>query len=86
MQFLAAKSLVRTLFRGAPPENRKRGKILRDASAGLGLLIVEGRQYPFSLSGLWKSTTPPHAGMVVEAEFDRGGELLAIRTVPEFEQ
>ena len=85
MQFLAAKTLVRTLFRGAQPENRKRGKILRDTSAGQGLLIVEGRQYPFSLSGLWKSTMPPHAGMVVEAEFDRSGELLAIRAVPDFE-
>ena len=44
----------------------KRGKILRDANAGPGLLMVEGQQYPFSLEGVWKSEVPPRPGLPVE--------------------
>lgn len=65
---------------------KKRGKILRDTSAGSGLLIVEGQQYPFSLGGAWRSNLPPAAGMPVEVEFGSGGEILAIRCIPESPQ
>jgi len=62
---------------------RKRGKILRDTRNGPGLLIVEGQQYPFSLEGAWRSDVPPAPGMAVEVEFGSGGEILAIRSIPE---
>jgi hypothetical protein len=32
---------------------------------------------------LWKSVMPPKAGMVVEAEFNRDGQLVAIHVLPE---
>ena len=81
MQLFAAIMLVLGFLRWPGTETRKRGKVLRDASSGPGLLIVEGQQYPFSLTDLWKSDQPPKAGMVVEAEFSRDGQLLAIRTI-----
>ena len=61
---------------------KKRGKVLRDARSGPGLLIVEGQQYPFSLQGAWRSELPPIPGMSVEVEFGSGGEILAIRPIP----
>lgn len=61
----------------------KRGKVLRDANAGPGLLMVGGQQYPFSLNGLWKSEMPPKPGMVVEVEFEEDGKIHAISAVAE---
>lgn len=81
MQVLAAILLVAGFLRWPGTQVKKRGKILRDTSAGLGLLIVEGQQYPFSLNHLWKSDLLPQVGMVVEAEFNREGQLIAIRTL-----
>ncbi len=62
---------------------RKRGKILRDTSAGPGLLTIDGQQYPFQLEGVWRSEIPPSAGMVVEAELDATGQISAIYGVSE---
>jgi len=69
-----------------PGTEIRRGKVLRDASQGPGLVMIEGRQYPFSLEDLWKSGRLPKAGMEIEAEFNRDGQLLAIRTVAGSEQ
>ena len=60
---------------------KKRGKVLRDTSAGAGLLIVDGQQYPFSAKEVWRSETPPMPGMVVEVEFEQYGKIQAIRTL-----
>ena len=62
---------------------KKRGKVLRDTSAGPGLLMVEGQQYPFALEGVWKSEVAPRSGLVVVVEFDQGGQIVAIIAVPE---
>jgi hypothetical protein len=62
---------------------RKRGKILRDTSAGPGLLIVEGRQYQFPLQGVWCSEVSPRPGMVVDVDFGVFPALAAITAVPE---
>jgi hypothetical protein len=62
---------------------KKRGKVLRDTSAGPGLLMVEGQQYPFALEGVWKSEAAPRSGLVVDVEFDQGGQIVAIIAVPE---
>lgn len=61
----------------------KRGKVLRDVSAGPGLLMVEGQQYQFTLEGVWKSEIAPKPGLVVDVEFDAGGQIVAITAVPD---
>jgi hypothetical protein len=61
----------------------KRGKILRDPHAGPGLLIVEGRQYPFFMEGVWRSEVPPKPGLAVEVEFDSLDKVIGITAVPE---
>lgn len=61
----------------------KRGKILRDPRAGPGLLMIEGRQYWFSMEGVWKSEVPPKPGLAVEVKLDRTGQILAITAVSE---
>jgi len=81
MHLLTITLLSFAFFRWPGTEVKKRGKVLRDATTGTGLLILEGQQYPFSLNDLWKSDMPPKAGMVVEAEFNRDGKIVAIRTV-----
>lgn len=82
MQLFASAVLLLGFLRWPGTQTRKRGKVLRDTSKGPGLLIIEGQQYPFSLSDLWKSDQPPKIGMIVEAEFNRDGQIVAIRTVP----
>ncbi len=81
MQILASSMLALALFRGPAAETRKRGKVLREPGAGPGLMIVEGQQFPFSLTDLWQSPQPPKIGMIVEAEFNRDGKLVAIRAI-----
>ena len=61
----------------------KRGRVLRDTGVGPGLLMVEGRQYPFALEGVWKSETAPKSGLVVDVELDSGGQIAGITAVPE---
>jgi len=60
----------------------KRGKVLRDTTSGLGLLIMEGQQYRFSHEDVWKSETPPKPGLVVDVELDARGNVRAIIVVP----
>jgi hypothetical protein len=81
MQFVAAALLILGFLRWPATGSKKRGKVLRDATSGPGLLIVEGQQFPFLISEVWKSEQPPKTGMVVEAEFNRQGQLRAIRAV-----
>jgi len=61
----------------------KRGKILRDASAGPGLVWVNQQQYPFSIGAVWKSEVPPTAGMTVDVEFAPDGGFAGITQVTE---
>src|ERR1700730_8719823 len=72
---------------------KKRGKVLRDPRTGPGLsgpdrtlpglLMIEGRQYWFSLEGVWKSEIPPKPGLAVDVKLDRAGQILAIAVVSE---
>ncbi len=59
----------------------KRGKILRDTSAGNGLIVVDGQQYPFMLEGTWRSDVPPAVGMTVDAEFNDAGQIVSLLVV-----
>jgi hypothetical protein len=63
---------------------KKRGKILRDLSLGRGLLILEGRQYPFSLEA-WISESRPAPGRAVEVDFDARGQLRTVRPVSDIQ-
>jgi len=81
MQILASSILALALFRVPAADTRKRGKVLREPGAGPGLMMVEGQQFPFSLTDLWQSPQPPKIGMIVEAEFNREGKLVAIRAL-----
>jgi len=59
----------------------KRGKILRDTSAGNGLIVVDGQQYPFMLEGTWRSEVPPAVGMTVDAEINEAGQIVSLIVV-----
>lgn len=61
----------------------KRGKVLRDTSAGPGLLSVDGNQHQFSLEGIWKSAEPPKPGMQVLVEFAPDLTILRVIPIPE---
>ena len=61
----------------------KRGRVLRDPYAGPGLLMVEGKQYPFLVEGLWRSEVPAKAGLVVNVDFDVQGNLNSITAASE---
>lgn len=63
----------------------KRGKVLRDPYAGPGLVMAEGRQYPFAMEGVWRSDIPPRPGLVVDLELDQGGQVVAIHVVTELQ-
>ena len=62
---------------------KKRGKILRDTSAGPGLVMAEGQQYTFSLEGMWRSPEAPRVGMVTDVEFDDDSSVRTLTLVPE---
>jgi len=81
MQILASSVTALALFRWPTGEHSKRGKVLREPGARAGLLIVEGQQFSFSLADVWQSPQPPKIGMIVEAEFNRDGKLVAIRAL-----
>ena len=61
----------------------KRGKVLRDTTSGLGLLMIEGQQYRFSLEGVWKTETAPKPGLLVDVELDARGKVQSIIVVPD---
>ncbi len=56
---------------------------MRDPRTGLGLLMIEGRQYRFSFEGVWKSEASPKPGLAVVVKLDRAGQILAITAVSE---
>src|SRR5437016_9919068 len=61
----------------------KRAKVLRDPYFGPGILMVEGRQYPFLMNGMWRSQVPAKPGLLVDVEFDDGGNVTGITPVTE---
>src|ERR1700724_2940067 len=72
---------------------KKRGNALRYPRTGPcltgpdrtlpGVLMIEGRQYWFSLKGVWKSEIPPKPGLAVDVKLDHAGRILAITAVSE---
>lgn len=62
---------------------KQRGKILRDANQGTGLLSANGVQHEFALKGVWQSDNPPTMGMTVEFETDASGHVSCISQINE---
>src|ERR1041384_7464172 len=67
-------------WRNAMP---KRGKVLRDPYGGPGLLMVEGKQYPFLMERQWRSDVPAKPGLMVDVDFDTKGNLHSITAISE---
>src|SRR5260370_24485819 len=61
----------------------KRGKVLRDTSAGPGLISIDGQHHQFSLEGVWRSDAPPVPGMAVAVVFAKGRSIAAVTAVSE---
>ncbi|ALS60416.1 hypothetical protein [Pandoraea norimbergensis] len=62
---------------------KQRGKILRDTSAGPGLVMIGSRQHPFDLEGVWQSSQAPAVNMTVEALLDDAGNVVTLSVVAE---
>jgi hypothetical protein len=58
-----------------------RGKIIRDTSAGNGIISINGKQYPFSLEEHWKSDTTPKTEMVVDVELNSDDTISTVQAV-----
>ncbi|MGC7404314.1 hypothetical protein ACPWR0_11220 [Pandoraea pneumonica] len=62
---------------------KQRGKILRDTSAGPGLVMIGSRQHPFDLEGVWQSSQAPAVNMTVEALLDDAGKVVMLNVISE---
>lgn len=62
---------------------KARGKILRVSDSGTGLLMIDGRQFMFSIDLTWRSKIPPKCGMAVEVEFDKNLHVAGVTPVGE---
>jgi hypothetical protein len=60
---------------------RVRGTIIKVPDATPGLLIVDGRQLPFTLEGRWRSPVAPAANMSVDVDLDAAGAVAAVSVV-----
>ena len=60
---------------------KQRGRILRDANSGSGLISSEGTQYEFKLEGIWKSDGAPVIGAMVEFELDETKAISSIHLI-----
>ena len=62
---------------------KQRGKILRDASNGNGLISSDGKQFEFYLEKNWRSDVTPKVGMVVDFDLSEIGEIQSAFAVNE---
>lgn len=62
---------------------KKRGRVLRDTSNGVGLISSDGNQYEFNLEGVWKSDVSPTVNMVVEFDLDDANKIIGINALSE---
>jgi hypothetical protein len=62
---------------------KARGKILREPNRGPGLLMIDGRQFPFLIDEIWRSGILPKSGLEVEVEFDKNFQIAGITPLPE---
>ena len=58
-----------------------RDTIIKTPSDSPGLIVADGRQYPFEIAGLWLSPTAPEINQTVEVELAGDGSIKTIRVV-----
>jgi hypothetical protein len=58
-----------------------RGTIIKVPDATPGLLLLNGRQYSFTLEGVWRSAVAPAPNQSVTVEIDSAGALTSITVV-----
>lgn len=58
-----------------------RGTVIKVPDGSPGLLVAGGSQYPFELTGLWKSPVAPAVNMTVTVIVDARGALASITAV-----
>jgi hypothetical protein len=58
-----------------------RGTLIKVPDATPGLLLLNGRQYSFTLERLWRSAVAPATNQSVTVELDGAGALLSITVV-----
>ena len=67
---------MNTVNTGSP-----RGTIIKVPDATPGLLLLGGRQYSFTLEGVWRSAVAPAPNQSVTVELDSAGVVLSIFVV-----
>src|ERR1700689_4716837 len=67
---------MNTVNTGSP-----RGTIIKVPDATPGLLLLDGRQYAFTLEGVWRSPVAPAPNQAVIVELDSTGALVSITVV-----
>jgi hypothetical protein len=55
--------------------------VIKPPSDTLGLIVAEGRQYPFGLERLWHSAVAPSINQAIDMDLDGEGSIVAIRVV-----
>lgn len=58
-----------------------RGVVIKAPSDTLGVIVSEGRQYPFGLERVWQSAVAPSINQAVDMDLDSEGNIVAIRVV-----
>ena len=58
-----------------------RGTLIKVPDATPGLVMVNGRQCPFVLEGIWRIPAAPTPGMTVEAALDAQGNIVGLTPV-----
>jgi hypothetical protein len=61
--------------------NGPRGTIIKVPDATPGLLLLMGRQYAFTLEGVWRSAVAPAPNQSVTVELDNTGTVVAISVI-----
>ena len=61
--------------------NKTRGTIIQVPGATPGIIVAEGKQYPFVLEGIWMAPVAPALQQKVEIDIDETGRISAINVI-----
>ena len=71
------------IYAGEPTSALPIGVVLKDGQVGNGLVICEGKKYPFSLAKEWGSDEAPKENSRVYVETDDHGHLIKLTLAPQ---
>lgn len=60
---------------------KARGKILREPTQSLGIVMIQGQQFRFPRIGVWHSEIPPKPGLVVDVDLDNNLQVIGMSVV-----